>query len=126
MLTEEEAQRLQRENEELREQLKQTQELLRQAVARIEELEKKKTPPPSFVKANTPKTEKAEKKARKKRAAIHNRGRKQSEPTEKIEHRLVACPDCHLRLGGLTLARVREVIDLPEQIQVDVRHHQVY
>jgi transposase len=102
------------------------QEQLKQALGRIEELEKKKTPPPSFVKANKPKTEKAEKKARKKRAAIHNRGRKQSEPTERIEHRLVECPDCHLRLGGLTLARVREVIDVPEQAQVEVRHHQVY
>ena len=41
-MTEEEALQLRKENQELREALKQTQELLRVALARIEELEKQK------------------------------------------------------------------------------------
>ena len=44
-MTEEEAIHLRKENQELREALQQTQELLRVALARIEELEKQKTPP---------------------------------------------------------------------------------
>lgn len=54
-MTEEEALQLQKENQELREALKQAQELLRVVLARIEELEKQKTPPLAFVKANTKK-----------------------------------------------------------------------
>jgi hypothetical protein len=50
-MTEEEALQLRKENQELREALKQTQAQLRVALARIEELEKQKTPPPAFVKA---------------------------------------------------------------------------
>ena len=48
----EEALQLRKENQELREALKQTQELLRVALARIEELEKQKTPPPAFISFN--------------------------------------------------------------------------
>src|ERR1700730_7708467 len=55
MTAEEEVVQLRKENQELREALQQTQELLRVALARIEELEKQKTPPPAFVKANTKK-----------------------------------------------------------------------
>jgi hypothetical protein len=51
-MTEEEALQLRKENQELREALKQTQGLLHIALARIEELEKQKTPSPAFVKAN--------------------------------------------------------------------------
>jgi hypothetical protein len=54
-MTEEEALQLRKENQELREALKQTQELLHVALARIEELEKQKTPPPAFVKADVKK-----------------------------------------------------------------------
>jgi hypothetical protein len=68
-MTEEEATQLRKENEELREALKQTQELLGVALARIEELEQAKTPPPSFVKANKKKPQAEEKKPRKKREA---------------------------------------------------------
>jgi hypothetical protein len=68
-MTEEEAAQLRKENQELREALKQTQELLRVALARIEELEKQKTPPPTFVKANVKKPKTEAKKPRKKREA---------------------------------------------------------
>src|SRR6266567_8283077 len=106
MTQEEEIAHLRAENQELR-------EALSQALARIEELEKQKTPPPEFVKANVKKPKAEEKKQRKKRAAEHNHGRPRSAPTQIVEHRIVRCPDCHLRLGGITLARVREVIDVP-------------
>ncbi len=103
-MTEEEALQLRKENQELREALKQTQELLRAALARIDELEKLKTPPPAFVKANKKKPQEDEKKARKKREAKHNQARSRSAPTQIIEHHVVNCPHCDLRLGGISLA----------------------
>jgi transposase len=99
---------------------------LRVAQARIEELEKPKTPPPAFVQANKKKSPEEEKKARKKRDARHNRGRPRSEPTQIVEHRLLTCPDCYLRLGGISVARTREVIDVPEPPPVEVTHHRIY
>jgi transposase len=125
-MTEEEAIQLRKENQELREALKQTQELLRAALARIDELEKLKTPPPAFVKANKKKPHEDEKKTRKKREATHNQARPRSAPTQIIEHRVVNCPHCHLRLGGMSLARVREVIDIPAPSPAQVIHHHVY
>ena len=68
MTVEEENGRLRTENQALREALRQTQELLGVALARIEELEKLKTPPPAFVKASVKKPEKEEKKAKKRDA----------------------------------------------------------
>jgi len=125
-MTEEEAAQLRKENQELREALKQTQELLRVALLRIEELEKLKTPPPAFVKATVKKRPEEEKKARKQRAAQYNHGRPRSAPTQIVEHRIVTCPDCDLRLGGISLARVREVIDVPPPPPVEVVHHRIY
>lgn len=125
-MTEEEAAQLRKENQELREALKETQELLRVALARIEELEKQKTPPPAFVKANVKKPATEEKKPRKKREAQYNRARKRSVPTQIVEHRIVECPDCHLRLGGISLARCREVIDVPPLPVVEVTEHRIY
>ena len=108
------------------EQLTEVSEQLRVAQARIAELEKLKTPLPAFVKANKKKAPEEQKKARKKRDARHNRARPRSRPTQIVEHRLVSCPDCHLRLGGLSLARCREVIDVPEPPPVEVTEHRVY
>src|SRR6266487_190241 len=126
MTLEEENARLRAENQALREALGQTQELLGVALARLEELEKLKTPPPAFVKANVKKPEKGEKKARKKRDAKQNRARPRSSPTQIVEHRLVHCPACHLRLGGITLARLREVIDVPAPPPVEITEHRIY
>lgn len=106
--------------------MKHTQELLGGALARIAELEKQKTPPPAFVKANVKKPKAEEKKARKKRESQHNHGRPRAVPTQVIEHRIVACPDCHLRLGGISLARVREVIEVPLPAPVEVTHHRIF
>src|SRR5260370_36843795 len=121
------------ENQELREALKQTQELLRAALLRIEELEKRideletqKTPPPEFVKTNVKKPKAEEKKPRKKRDKEHNHGRVRAMPTQIVEHRIVACPDCHLRLGGLNHARVRGVMDIAPPPPVEVLHHRIF
>jgi transposase len=119
MTQEEEIAHLRAENQTLR-------EALSQALARIEELEKQKTPPPEFVKANVKKPEAEEKKPRKKREAKHNHGRARAVPTQIIEHRIVTCPDCHLHLGGISLARVREVIDVPPPPPVEVIHHRIF
>jgi transposase len=119
MTQEEEIAHLRAENQTLR-------EALSQALARIEELEKQKTPPPEFVKANVKKPEAEEKKPRKKRDTKHNHGRARAVPTRIIEHRIVTCPDCHLRLGGISPARVREVIDVPPPPPVEVIHHRIF
>lgn len=111
---------------EVTEHLQETQEQLKQAQVQIAELEKRKTPPPPFVKANQKKPKAEEKKPRKKRAAQYNRARQRSVPTQIVEHRIVACPDCHLRLGGISLARRREVIDVPPPPVVEVTDHRIY
>lgn len=101
-------------------------EQLRVAQARIAELEKQKTPPPAFVKATVKKPPTEEKKARKKRDGKHNQARRRAVPTQIVEHRIVACPDCDLRLGGISLARSREVIDIPVPAPVQVIEHRIY
>lgn len=122
-MTEEEAFQLRKENQELREALQQTQQQLSIALARIEELEKQKTPPPAFAKANKKQSQTDEKKARKKREGKHNRARPRSEPTHIVEHRVVNCPQCDLRLGGISLSRVREVIDIAPAPPIEITHH---
>jgi transposase len=108
------------------EQIRVLQEELAAAHKRIEELEKQKTPPPAFVKANAKKPQEEEKKPRKKRDAKHNHGRARAVPTQIEEHRIVKCPGCDQRLGGISLARVREVIEIPEPRPVEIIHHRIY
>ena len=115
------------------EQLRLTQEELRQAheqlaVAskRIEELEKQKTPPPAFVKANVKKPQNEEKKQRKKRDPKHNRARRREKPTRIVEQRISTCPMCSGRLGGVSVARRRQVIELPPPPPIEVTEHVVY
>jgi transposase len=38
----------------------------------------------------------------------------------------VSCPTCQLRLGGISLARVRQVIDVPVPPPVEVTEHRIY
>ncbi len=99
-------------------------EQLAAAHHRIEELEKQKTPPPAFVKANQAKGQ--EKKARKKRAAQHNHGRRRETPTRSVEHPIRQCPVCGDGLGGVSVARRRQVIELPPAPRVEVTEHVVY
>jgi transposase len=133
MRLEEEVAQLREENQALREALEQARDQLSQAqgglqvaLERIQELEKLKTPPPSFVKANAKKPKVEEKKPRKKREAKHNRARQRAVPTQIVEHRIISCPDCHLHLGGISLARLREVIDVAPPPRIEVTHHRIY
>ena len=102
------------------------EEQLAAAHKRIEELEKQKTPPPAFAKANVKKPESGEKKPRKKRAAQHNHGRRREAPTRISEHRIGSCPQCASRLGGVSVARRRQVIEIPAPPPVEVSEHVVY
>ena len=106
--------------------LQQTQEQLRVAQARIQELEKQKTPPPAFVKANVKKSALPEKQPRKKRDAKHNHARQRVAPTLIVEHRIRHCPVCANALGGISVARRRQVIELPPPPPVEVTEHVVY
>jgi transposase len=90
--------------------------------ARIAELEAKKTPPPSFVKANAPARPP---KARTKRAPEHNRARRREEPTQRVDHPLTHCPDCGGALGGMHVGRTRQVIELAPPPPVEIVEHQV-
>ncbi len=101
------------------------QEQLAVAQKRIEELEKQKTPPPAFVKANVVKPE-AEQKKRKKRDARYNHARRLEAPTRIVEHPIKQCPVCANALGGISVARRRQVIELPPPPPVEVTEHVVY
>jgi DNA repair exonuclease SbcCD ATPase subunit len=92
------------------------------AQKRIEELEKQKTPPPSFVKANVKKPQEGEKQ----RDPKHNHARRREEPTQIVEHRITSCPVCSSRLGGVSVARRRQVIELPPPPAIEVTEHVVY
>src|SRR5690348_11644326 len=81
---------------------------LAQAQARIAELERRKTPPPSFVRANTPTDRPAT--PRRERAPEHNAGRRREEPTQIVYHAEERCPDCGYLLHGQSVARTRQVI----------------
>jgi transposase len=116
-----ENQRLGAENQELRRQVAELQRLNGELMA---ELAKERGDPPSFVRANRPKRE-GPKPARKKRASEHNRVRRREPPTKTVVHAYERCPDCDYRLSGETVDRVRQVIDLPEPLPVEVIEHRV-
>ncbi len=107
----------------LREQTATLQAQLTAALARIAESEKKPPDPPAFVKPNTPKREPQ---PRKKRKPEHNRARRLETPSRIQQHALDCCPDCGLHLHGGTLARRRQVLELPEPQPVEVIEHQVF
>ena len=106
--------------------MRQAHEQLAVAYQRIEELEKQKTPPPAFVKANVKKPQAGEKQPRKKRDPKHNRARRREKPTRTVEHRISTCPMCSSRLGGVSVARRRQVIELPPPPAIEVSEHVVY
>jgi transposase len=95
---------------------------LEQAQTRIAELEAKKTPPPSFVKANVP-ARPAQ--SRKLRASEHNHTRGREVPTQIVEHRISHCPDCGSALGGVQVGRTRQVIELAPPPPVEIIEHQM-
>src|SRR5712691_2941204 len=110
---------MQAENQALHEQLAVAQK-------RIEELEKHKPPPPAFVKATVVKPADEEKQQRKKRAAQYNHARRREAPTCVVEHAIKQCPVCANALGGISVARRRQVIELPPPPPVEVTEHVVY
>src|SRR5947209_12787106 len=126
MRTDERIASLEEQLEQALERVRVLEEQLTAAHQRIEELEKLKTPPPAFAKANVKKPQAGEKKARKKRAAQHNHGRRREAPTRIIEHRIGSCPQCASRLGGVSVARRRQVIEIPPPPPVEVTEHVVY
>lgn len=103
--------------------LREMREQVQQARSRSAELGKQKTPLPSFVKASKKQTE--EQKPRKRRESRYNRARKRSMSAHIVAHRIMACPDCHLRPGGISLARCREVIDVPPPPVGEVIEHRI-
>jgi hypothetical protein len=121
---------LQAENETLRQQvaalqthLAAVQAQLTAALARIAEVEQRPPDPPAFVKPNTPKRDRH---PRRKRQPAHNRARRlDATPTRIEQHALERCPDCGQHLRGGTLARRRQVLEIPEPQPVAVIEHQV-
>jgi len=116
MPLEEEVALLRTENQELREELSAARE-------RIAELERGQKGPPSFVKANRAKSRQV--KPRCKRVAEQNGSRKWEKPTRVVRHVLKRCPECGYRLRGNSIARRRQVIELPPPQAVEVTEHQV-
>jgi transposase len=88
----------------------------------VAELDAKKTPPPSFVKANVPARPA---KARAKRAAEHNHGRPRQEATQVVEHAITHCLECGSALGGVQVGRTRQVIEVPPPPAVQVSEHRM-
>ncbi len=108
------------------EQIRLLQEQLAAAHKRIEELEKQKMSPPAFVKKNLVKPHEDQKKIRKKREAQYNRARRREKPTRIVEHHISTCEECGSRLGGVSIARRRQVIEVPPPPPVEVTEHVVY
>jgi transposase len=65
-------------------------------------------------------------KQRKKRDAKHNHGRQRLAPTRTVDHPIKHCPVCANALGGISVARRRQVIELPPPAPVEVTEHVVY
>jgi transposase len=129
MVMEDEYEHRQNRNAELAQQLaqalKQMEELqaqLEAAYRKIAELEAKKTPPPAFVKANTPAKPKTE---RKKRAPEHNQARQCETPTQVIEHAITCCPDCQGKLSSVHVGRTRQVLEIAPPPPLEVIEHRL-
>jgi hypothetical protein len=107
----------------LRAELAVARETIAQLQARIAELEKRKAPPPAFVRPHTPTDQ--PRPPRRKRAAAHNAGRKREEPTQIAYHALERCPDCRYLLRGRSVARPRQIIEVPEPAPVVITEHRL-
>ncbi len=97
---------------------------LEATLARLQTAQEQTKKAPPFVKKNTP-TPSAERPARKKRAAAHNKARRRAEPTQIIYHEYERCPQCtHLLRGGHEVWR-RQIMEVPEPVPVDVIEHRI-
>jgi hypothetical protein len=124
MTLEEEVVALRAEVQVLRQRMATLQEELETAQERIAELEGGKKRPPSFAKANKSRGTEA-KPPRRKRKAEYNRARRREAPTKVVLHAEERCPDCGCKLYGQSIARRRQVIDLPPPQPVEVTEHRV-
>jgi hypothetical protein len=107
----------------LQQQLAAVQEQLALALAKLHDLEGQIPAPPAWVKPNRPKSTP---KPRRKRAPQHNHARKRDPaPTRVVAHAAAHCPACGYPLHGRSVARQREVLDLPPPQPVEVSTHQI-
>jgi transposase len=81
-------------------------------------------PPPAFVRANTPRRA-GEQRPRQTRDRRHNAGRRREEPTRVVEQALERCPDCGYALRGHSVARTRQIVDLPAPGPLVVTEHRL-
>ena len=95
------------------------------AYKRIAELERGKKERPSFVKPNKPKKA-GPKRPRRKRKPEQNGARRRDTPTKSVSHKLEDCPDCGCHVYGESVARRRQVIELPPPQPVEVTEHVVF
>lgn len=110
---------------ELRAENAQLKRQLSEALARISELEKLKTPPAPFIKPDKAKSEANSKKPRCKRDPKTNHARKLEKPTQIITLASEQCPECNYQLRGQSIARRRQVIEVPSTPMVEIREYQV-
>jgi transposase len=87
-------------------------------------LQAQKDMPPG-IKPNKPRSDPAQKRPRKKRDPVHNHGRPRATPTEVRTHAYDSCPHCAYPLSGSSIARRREVLDLPPPPPVTVIEFQI-
>jgi transposase len=90
---------------------------------RIAELEQGKKERPSFAKPNKPKKAKS---SRRKRKAEHNGARRRETATQSVSHKLEDCPACGCHVYGQSVARRRQVIELPPPQPVEVTEHVIF
>lgn len=89
---------------------------------KVAELEQLKTPAPPWAKASRPRSDKPATQERKKRAAEYNHGRRKMTPSQVVQHAYARCPECDYTLRGASIARRREVIDVPDAPVVVTEH----
>jgi hypothetical protein len=121
MTLEEENAQLRQANAALHAEVTRLQGVVTALEAQLAALRHPKSPPPP-VKPNAPPPPK---RPRKKRDPAHNHGRARATPTEIRTHAYDTCPTCAYPLTGHSIARRREVLDLPPPPPVTVIEFQV-
>ena len=115
----------------LRQELAKAHALIAQLRAEVEQLRGSGSGSglPAFIKPSTPKSkaqQPQDKPPRRKRAKDQNGSRKRDTPTRTVQHMLETCPDCAYPLRYPTLAKRRQVVELPPPQPVDVTEHQLF
>lgn len=115
---------LQTENAQLRVAVGEAQALIEQLQARVGALETQKTRPPVVVRPTvTPPL--GPPKPRRKRTAGQNKARRRETPTRVVPLALAQCPDCGYALRGGSVARVRQIIEVPPPPPVEITEYQL-